>query len=101
DRIWYPSCRRRTQLLSRMSEPKELLPVDENQIIAERRAKLAALRATGPAFPNDFQRTHLADELHVKYGARERDTLAQENIEVSVAGRMMLRRLMGKSSFAT
>ena len=84
-----------------MSESKDLAPVDENQIIAERRAKLAALRAAGPAFPNDFQRTHLADELHVKYGARERDTLAQENIEVAVAGRMMLKRLMGKASFAT
>ena len=85
-----------------MSESKDLpLPPDENQIIAERRAKLAALRAIGPAFPNDFQRTHLADELHVKYGARERDTLAQENLEVAVAGRMMLKRLMGKASFAT
>ncbi len=59
---------------------------DENQIIAERRATLAALRVAGPAFPNDFQRTHLADELHVKYGARERGKLAQENIEVAVAG---------------
>ena len=76
-------------------------PPDEHQIIAERRAKLAAIRAAGPAFPNDFRRTHLADELHLKYGARERDTLAQENIEVAVAGRMMLKRLMGKVSFAT
>ena len=59
------------------------------------------MRAIGPAFPNDFQRTHLADELHVKYGARERDTLAQEHLEVAVAGRMMLKRLMGKASFAT
>ena len=85
-----------------MSESKDPPPPpDENQIIAERRAKLAALRAIGPAFPNDFQRTHLADELHVKYGARERDTLAQEHIEVAVAGRMMLKRLMGKASFAT
>ena len=74
---------------------------DENQIIAERRAKLAALRELGPAFPNDFRRTHLADELHVKYGSRERETLAQEKIEVVVAGRMMLKRLMGKASFAT
>ena len=85
-----------------MSESKDPPPPpDENQIIAERRAKLAALRAIGPAFPNDFQRTHLADELHVKYGARERDTLAQEHLEVAVAGRMMLKRLMGKASFAT
>jgi len=76
-------------------------PTDENQIIAERRAKLSALRTAGPAFPNDFRRTHLADELHVKYGSRDRETLARENIEVAVAGRMMLKRLMGKASFAT
>jgi lysyl-tRNA synthetase, class II len=86
-----------------MNEPKTptTAPIDENQIIAERRAKLAALRAAGPAFPNDFRRTHLAEELHLKYGARDRDTLVQENIEVAVAGRMMLKRLMGKASFAT
>ena len=36
---------------------------DENQIVAERRAKLAALRAKGPAFPNDFARTHLAAQI--------------------------------------
>ncbi|MEP6607202.1 MAG: lysine--tRNA ligase [Burkholderiaceae bacterium] len=74
---------------------------DENQIIAERRAKLAALRTPGPAFPNNFRRTHLADELHIKYGARDRETLEQESILVAVAGRMMLKRLMGKASFAT
>ncbi|MBC8118668.1 MAG: lysine--tRNA ligase [Burkholderiaceae bacterium] len=82
------------------TSPLEPAP-DENQIVAERRAKLAALREVGPAFPNDFQRTHLADELHIKYGTRDRETLAQENIEVAVAGRMMLKRLMGKASFAT
>ena len=86
-----------------MNEPKSAVEAapDENQIVAERRAKLAALRTAGPAFPNDFQRTHLADELHIKYGARDRETLALENIEVAVAGRMMLKRLMGKASFAT
>src|SRR5919112_1431522 len=84
-----------------MNESREPPQVDENQIIAERRGEVVAVCASGPAFPNDFQRTHLADELHVKYGTRERDTLAQENIEVAVAGRMMLKRLMGKASFAT
>ena len=82
-------------------EPIVSVTPDENQIVAERRAKLTALRASGPAFPNDFRRTHLADELHVKYGSRDRDTLALEKVEVAVAGRMMLKRLMGKASFAT
>jgi lysyl-tRNA synthetase class 2 len=76
-------------------------PLDENQIIAERRAKLAALRASGPAFPNDFARTHRAADLHQRYGALDRDALVKANVEVAVAGRMMLKRVMGKASFAT
>jgi lysyl-tRNA synthetase class 2 len=75
--------------------------VDENQIIAERRAKLAELRARGPAFPNDIRRTHLAGDLHAQYGALERESLEQSNAEVAVAGRMMLKRVMGKVAFAT
>ena len=39
-------------------------PVDENHLIAERRAKLERLRERGPAFPNDFRRDAAADELH-------------------------------------
>src|SRR5258706_3365546 len=76
-------------------------PTDENQIIAERRAKLARLRTAGPAFPNDFERTHEAGALHARYDAADREALAALNIEVAVAGRMMLKRLMGKASFAT
>jgi lysyl-tRNA synthetase class 2 len=76
-------------------------PQDENQIVAERRAKLAALREKGPAFPNDFARTHLAAELHDAYDVRSREELEQAAVEVAVAGRMMLKRLMGKASFAT
>ncbi len=74
---------------------------DENQIMAERRTKLAKLRETGPAFPNDFVRTHHAGDLQARYGATDRETLAQQNIEVALAGRMMLKRVMGKASFAT
>jgi len=76
-------------------------PADENQIIAERRAKLAALRADGPAFPNDFVREHVAGDLTARYGTLDRGALAQANIEVVLAGRMMLKRVMGKASFAT
>jgi len=76
-------------------------PADENQIIAERRAKLAALRAEGPAFPNDFVREHLAGDLTARYGDLDREALARANVEVVLAGRMMLKRVMGKASFAT
>jgi len=76
-------------------------PPDENQIIADRRAKLAKLREAGPAFPNDFVRTHYAGDLHARYGNVEREALEKEHAEVAVAGRIMLKRVMGKASFAT
>src|SRR5271165_3923824 len=70
-------------------------------ILAERRAKLQRLRQLGPAYPNDFVRAHTAAELHARYGDASRDELAQNPVAVAVAGRMMLRRLQGKVSFAT
>ena len=75
--------------------------VDENQIVAERRAKLLALRARGNAYPNDFRRNALAADLHANYGAKANEELEPLGIEVTVAGRIMLKRLMGKASFAT
>ena len=48
---------------------------DENQIVAERRAKLKALRAQGNAFPNDFRRTHLAADLHAAHDAKTNEEL--------------------------
>ena len=75
--------------------------VDESQIIAERRAKLAALRTQGNPFPNDFRRDALAGELHARYDAKSNEELEPLGITVSVAGRMMLKRVMGKASFAT
>ena len=76
-------------------------PPDDNQIVAERRAKLAALRASGVAFPNDFRPTHQAAPLLADYGGKTRDELEQNHVEVSLAGRMMLKRVQGKASFAT
>ncbi len=74
---------------------------DSNQIIDERRAKLAAIRAAGTAFPNDFDRTHEAGPLHAEFDASEAAVLEAGPVQVSVAGRMMLKRVMGKASFAT
>jgi lysyl-tRNA synthetase class 2 len=74
---------------------------DTNQIIEERRAKLAALRASGNPFPNDFTRTDLAADLHAGHGARDNAELEPAAVTVGVAGRMMLKRVMGKASFAT
>ena len=77
------------------------VPQDENQIIAERRAKLGALRANGNAFPNDFRRDALAAELHQAHDAQSNEELEPLKRTVAVAGRMMLKRVMGKASFAT
>jgi lysyl-tRNA synthetase class 2 len=75
---------------------------DENKLIAERRQKLAALRtAHEPAFPNDFRRDSLASELHLGFDEVDGVALEAQAIRVTVAGRMMLRRIMGKASFVT
>ena len=87
-----------------MSEKQnpEVAPVDENKIIAERRGKLTALREQGHSFPNHFRRMHDAAELQAQYGEIEKEAMANnEPVRVKVAGRMMLRRIMGKASFAT
>ena len=74
---------------------------DENQIVAERRAKLAALRRAGQAYPNDFRRDALAADLHARHDAEGNDSLEPKAIGAAVAGRMMLKRVMGKACFAT
>jgi lysyl-tRNA synthetase, class II len=81
-------------------------PVDENQLIAERREKLKAIRerqvkGLGAAFPNDFKPAHHAANLHALHGEKTPDTLIEESQFAKVAGRMMLKRVMGKASFAT
>jgi lysyl-tRNA synthetase class 2 len=72
----------------------------ENKLISERRRKLDRLRESGNAFPNDFDRTEIAGALHAAYDAHSAETLVDEAVGVSVAGRMMAKRVMGKSSFA-
>ncbi len=74
---------------------------DENQIITERREKLAAIRSQGIAFPNDFQRTDYAADLQAAHGDKSKEELEANPIQVNLAGRMMLKRVMGKASFAT
>src|SRR5690606_24996936 len=82
-----------------LSEGTDMSQTEENRLIAERREKLRALRDAGPVFPNDFRRDALADDLHGMYGHMDAEHLEQENIRVHVAGRMMLKRVMGKASF--
>jgi len=72
---------------------------DESTLIAERRRKLKERRAAGEAYPNDFRRNALAEELHCTFGQHEGDRLGDESPRVRVAGRMMAKRVMGKASF--
>ncbi|MEX5744797.1 lysine--tRNA ligase [Massilia sp. X63] len=75
---------------------------DENKIMAERRAKLAALRQQGNPFPNDFVPQDKAADLVETYGGKTREELEAEPVNVVLAGRMMLRREAGKkAAFAT
>src|ERR1700730_5679635 len=73
--------------------------LDENKLIAERRAKLATLREHAPAFPNDFRRDALAGQLHDSFGERSGEWLDANPTRVRVGGRLMVKRVMGKASF--
>ena len=91
-----------------MSDPTPPAPApqDENQLILERREKLKAIReqqaqGKGVAFPNDFSPSHKAEELFASYDAHSSEALAAMAISTKVAGRMMLKRVMGKASFCT
>ena len=90
-----------TQMTNQHTPEAEEAQLDENQIIALRREKLNAIRAEGIAFPNDFSRNAFAGDLQAQYGALEKAELDPQEIPVKVAGRMMLKRAMGKASFAT
>ena len=88
-----------------MSEPRDATTstpsTDENHIIAERRAKLAEWRATGKAWPNDFSRENTAGKIAKVYANKTTEELEAAAVEVKVAGRIMLKRVMGKASFIT
>lgn len=75
--------------------------LDFNSDLYSRRAKLAQLRQQGIAFPNDFRRNAISELLHMQYDSKSNKELNNLNIEVSIAGRMITRRIMGKVSFVT
>jgi lysyl-tRNA synthetase class 2 len=86
-----------------MTEHSPPIPVDENQLIAERRHKLRAIREQGIAFPNDFRRGDYAGDLQDEYADKDRwtaEALEAQGREIRMAGRMLAKRVMGKASFA-
>ncbi|PIQ43925.1 MAG: lysine--tRNA ligase [Gammaproteobacteria bacterium CG11_big_fil_rev_8_21_14_0_20_46_22] len=83
-----------------MSTEHEIL--DENTLVAIRREKLNGLRQAKKAYPNTFRREHFAADLHTAYDQYSKEALAeQDRVAVTVAGRIMLKRLMGKAAFMT
>jgi lysyl-tRNA synthetase, class II len=72
----------------------------EHALITERRRKLGARRETGAAYPNDFRRNAMTEDLRLAFGAHDGEALEREARRVAVAGRMMAKRIMGKASFA-
>ena len=72
---------------------------DENQLIALRREKLNDMRESGIAFPNTFKREFYADNLQQEYVNQDKPWFDENKVRVSVAGRIMLKRIMGKASF--
>ena len=74
----------------------------EEGIIEERRKKLQLLRDKNTAYINDFLKEHYANDLHGQYDELSKEDLESKNIDnISVAGRIVLMRVMGNASFAT
>jgi lysyl-tRNA synthetase, class II len=82
-----------------MTDPKKRAAVDENAIVAERRAKLARMRAESNPYPNDFSRTHTALPVKAKYGKTPGEELERQQVAVTIAGRLMSKRVLGDTSF--
>lgn len=82
-----------------MSNDDNNLPPDDERLVAERRAKLAQIRAERNAFPNDFRRNVIAGEVLAEYSSKDQAALEANPVRVRIAGRMMTRRIMGKASF--
>lgn len=80
-------------------EQNSEVSTDINQQIAQRRQKLLALRQNGNAYPNDVKPSHFAGDVYHEYHLQSRENLEQQRINVGIAGRIMMRRIMGKAMF--
>lgn len=86
--------------MSDQQQPQDEIQ-DVNKLIAERKHKLAALREDGFMFPNDFRRDSISSDVIAKYDHLSKEDLEAQKITVSLGGRIMTRRIMGKASFVT
>jgi lysyl-tRNA synthetase class 2 len=81
--------------------PNAAPAVDENKLIAERKQKLSEMREQGNAFPNDFRRDAYAAALQSRFAEPGNEALEADKQYFALAGRIMLKRVMGKASFTT
>lgn len=82
-----------------LTDTENTQAIEENEQIALRKTKLNTLRQRANPFPNKFKPTHDSKLLHTTYGHQSHDDLEANPIHVSVAGRIMTRRTMGKAAF--
>jgi len=75
--------------------------VELGELLQIRRNKLDELRALGiDPFGTKFNRTHHAGDLLAKYSELSKEELDEKAVEVQIAGRIILKRSMGKAAFA-
>ncbi|MDQ6968129.1 MAG: lysine--tRNA ligase, partial [Mariprofundaceae bacterium] len=82
-----------------IKENQVAAPEQVSEQITVRRNKLSMLREAGQAYPNTWRTDASSASIHAAYGEYEKEALAELAVEVSVAGRIMAHRVMGKSSF--
>ena len=78
-----------------MNEKDQAEKLSELDVLTLRRKRLAEWRKSGKAYPNDFRRGNLAEEVRTLHEQKSKFELEEEKISVSVAGRVVLRRVMG------
>ncbi|MFV0379646.1 MAG: lysine--tRNA ligase [Anaerorhabdus sp.] len=72
--------------------------LSEQEIV--RREKMLELKKKGiDPFGKAFDRTHTSSELHKLYGEKTKEELEAMNTDVTIAGRIMTKRRMGKLGF--
>ena len=72
---------------------------EASDVYEVRKQKLDDLRKGGFDFPNTFRRTHLASDITAAHAGDDKETLQEAKVHVTIAGRIVLRRVMGKASF--
>ncbi len=73
----------------------------ERDLLTNRRAKMEKWLASVGSYQNDFRRQHTARDLHDTYADADKQRLQEMQVDTAIAGRVMLRRVMGKASFIT